>query len=59
MGLFDTLAHMSSGDHIREAEEILKKLEDTSLTAEQLALVTRLHELLRSLDSNNSLGLFL
>ena len=59
MGLLDTFAHLSSGDQIREAEEILKKLEETELTPEQLALVVRLHELLRQLDSNNTTGLFL
>jgi len=59
MSLFDTFAHLSSGGQIREAEEILKQLEATELTPEQLALVIRLHELLRSLDSNNTLGLFL
>ncbi|WP_324670630.1 hypothetical protein [Hymenobacter sp. GOD-10R] len=59
MSLFDTFAHLSSGNKILEAEEILKKLEATELTPEQLSLVTRLHELLRQLDSNNTMGLFL
>ncbi|GGF08742.1 hypothetical protein [Hymenobacter cavernae] len=59
MSLLDTFTNLSSGDQIREAEELLKKLEETELTSEQLALVVRLHEILRQLDSNNSTGLFI
>jgi hypothetical protein len=59
MGLLDTLTQMSAGDYIREAEELLKQLEETPLTPEQLALVTRLHEVLRNLDSTNTTGLLL
>lgn len=59
MGLLDTFAHLSSGDQIREAEDLLKQLQETELTPEQLALVVRLLEILRQLDSNNTTGLFL
>jgi len=59
MGLLDTFAHLSSGDQIREAEDLLKQLQETELTPEQLALVVRLQEILRQLDSNNTTGLFL
>lgn len=59
MGLLDTFAHLSSGDQIREAEDLLKQLQETELMPEQLALVVRLQEILRQLDSNNTTGLFL
>jgi len=59
MSLLDTFTNLSSGDQIREAEELLKKLEETELTPEQLALVIRLHEILRQLDSSNTTGLFI
>lgn len=59
MGLFDTLSHLSSGEHLREALALVQHLTASELTPEQRAWVQRLREVLERLDSNNSLGLWL
>ncbi|UOG76501.1 hypothetical protein MTX78_07845 [Hymenobacter tibetensis] len=44
---------------LQEAQSLVEQLANSELTDEQRAWVQRLHELLDSLESNNSLGLFL
>ncbi|MBC6988675.1 MULTISPECIES: hypothetical protein [Hymenobacter] len=59
MSLFDMVSHLSSGGQLQEAQELLNQLVASGLTDEQQALVHRLRDLLDSLASNNTLGLFL